>query len=100
MSVTSHAPALPVVVESALPAAQLTLIVPLAIGKPTAATPPKVLAVGVALPPPLPPPLHPASNKAATAVMPMPSSATLRRVRLSFMFSPNRKLMSIDAVAR
>ncbi|MEK6725825.1 MAG: hypothetical protein AABY54_04635 [Deltaproteobacteria bacterium] len=45
------------VVESALPAAQLTVIVPPTIGEPTAAVPLRVLAAGLLLPLPLPHPV-------------------------------------------
>ena len=55
--VACQAPVLLVVVGvSALPVAQMTLMVPLAIGVPTAATPLKILVGGVLLPPFRPPP--------------------------------------------
>ena len=65
VSVTDHAPLLSVVPWITLPVAQATLMVPFAIGVPTAATPLNAL---LPVPPPLPePPLH-AVSKAPTRV--------------------------------
>lgn len=81
-TVTCQLPVLLVVVVSALPAAQLTLMIPLTIGKPTAAEPPKVLAV-VPTPPPSPPP-QPVSNRPILATV----TIDLNSPKLNFMIYP------------